>query len=115
MDRKSITDTIKPLMPVEVELRENQAAEGYSVVYSWLLKSDPERPNKRSKNIVINICGETLDDFSNLSDSAKTKALVRLETFIKTKLEEFEPDHGAHRDQSVPNEVWQVTSVLLLS
>ncbi|MDW3095025.1 MAG: hypothetical protein R8G33_05050 [Gammaproteobacteria bacterium] len=45
--------------------------EDFLVTVSWLLNNDPSQPNKRSRNVVIEIPKDTINDYSSKKDNQK--------------------------------------------
>lgn len=115
MDRSEFTTQILAVMPKDTEAFDFSDAWNYRVNYSWLLKNDPRRPHKRSRNIVILMGRELMDDFSALSGDKQQACLERLKAHIKAKLESFEGDHSAAWGEPEPIEEWVVGSADLLS
>ena len=72
----------------------------------WKIATDPKRPNKRSKTIKIIISEERLDDYANLSSASQKDFDDKLTSFLKHRLDSFNPDHQANYDQLPPVGDW---------
>lgn len=85
------------------------------IAVSWKLGSDPERPNKRSKTILLVVPREVVDDYLNKPEQQRKRDDDRLDTYIQRRLEIFDPDHTHTRDVPPPEEMWLVDSNVLNS
>ncbi len=60
---------------------------------SWKLGTDQSRPSKRAKRIRIIIPWETVYDYQNKSERQRKNDDEKLMQFIRSNLENFEPNH----------------------
>lgn len=60
---------------------------------NWKLKSDPSRPNKRSKKLRLIISEETLEDYRDANDEVVNNYDQKLNKFIGDTMANFSPDH----------------------
>jgi hypothetical protein len=79
---------------------------------SWTLNDDPERPNKKSRNIILKISHEVLDDYLYVDDPRRHEAEQKLVDFVSSRLESFNPNHDTPRHMTTPREEWRVTTAL---
>ena len=101
-------------MPPNAEIESNTVSKDLVISVSWPLKTDPDRPNKRSKTIAIRISGEATSDFNALPDAMKQGALNRLNSVIASNLKSFDPEHNKPYNSPVPVEDWLITSAQLI-
>jgi hypothetical protein len=83
--------------------------EDYEVRVSWLLLDD-ERLNKRSKNILVKITDNAVEDILDASSNARVEAVAQLERILNYRLESFNENHDADIYTEVPLEVWVIDS-----
>jgi hypothetical protein len=62
---------------------------------TWKLKSDPTRPNKRSRMIRVVISAEAAEDYASGSDGLRMASDSRFETWLRLRLDTFDPNHDA--------------------
>lgn len=79
---------------------------------SWKLGTDPSRPNKRSRTIVIRISREALEDHIYVDDDRRRAAEDKLISYLLFKLSTFSADHARLSHQEPPTEEWRVTTAL---
>jgi hypothetical protein len=82
----------------------------YRVTFSWLLNNDPERLNKRSKNLVIVITQEAVADYHDAPQNVQERAIEMLRDLIAQNLETYDPNHAAPYMTEEPSEQWLFTS-----
>jgi hypothetical protein len=79
---------------------------------SWHLNDDPLRPNKRSRNILLRIPEEVLEDHLYVDDPRRHEAEQRLAEFVRARLKTFNPQHDTPANKTPPREEWRVTADL---
>lgn len=67
----------------------------YHVSNSWKLNNDSDRPNKRSKSLVITISQEALENYRDAPENSQIRAIEKLEEIVKARLNDFNPEHDA--------------------
>lgn len=82
---------------------------GFKLSIHWKLRNDPERPNKYSKTIVIDVPRELIEDFSAYPDHVQQEALRKIGDFVSSKLMAFDPDHNHPRGTLEPVENWSMS------
>lgn len=87
------SDLIRPLFKQSAELRVLDFKDHYEAVVSWKLGTDPSRPSKRSKTIRIIVSEEAVEDYLKKSESKRENDDEKLVQFIKSNLENFDPNH----------------------
>lgn len=112
----SIHDTIAQIansvMPPNAEIRENPQTEHYQAVISWNLNDDPLRPNKKSKTIILKVSCEVLEDIPNLPKAQRVKVMSRIETYLRCKLNYFDPHHDTPYGTPSPSVTWVIDSTV---
>lgn len=96
MDRKiheHWLNLICPLFRKDAYLSVLDLKEDYEVLVSWKLGTDPSRPSKRSKTIRIIVSEEAVEDYLKKSESKRENDDEKLVQFIKSNLENFDPNH----------------------
>jgi hypothetical protein len=77
---------------------------------SWHLNDDPSRPNKRSRNIIIRISREALDDYIYVEDREERTlgSRQKLSAYVAEQLRKFDPRND-HSRYATPRTVeWHV-------
>lgn len=82
----------------------------YHTCFFWKLDSDPERPNKPSRNLSITIEQNAVEDFHDASNDVKERALARLNEIIINRMRGFNPDHENPHGTEAPTENWVITT-----
>jgi len=106
MSRRFIAEWIEQLRPVfpseaEIELHE---ANDPIITIDWPLRNDPHRPNKRSKQIMIVISREAIEDCQDFD-----RAGIMLKKIVENRYKDFEPDHDHSVLVSPPKEEWIIS------
>jgi len=79
---------------------------------SWHLGTDPHRPNKSSRIIIIRISREVLDDYIYIDEPRQHVAERQLVTYLKDRLRSYNPEHTKSPYETPPVEEWRVTTNL---
>ena len=116
MQRKELykkwINLIRPLFPNSARFRTYFKSRDYCIAIDWLLKTDLNRPRKKSKVIEITIREEFINDYLEKNADQRIKIDKGLAEFIKQKLSVFDPDHNKTRYQRRPVEEWLVSSII---
>ena len=106
-----LVDAVMKHMPSNADSYVTETEFGGAVLsVHWKLGNDPQRPNKRSKTIVIRLTRELLEDFPNYPPSMQQTAVGRIEHWIAESLKSFDPNHQMSRFQEPPTEEWVISS-----
>jgi hypothetical protein len=108
-----VVNAIRQIMPADAEIQVVNLTLGFYVGVSWRLNDDPERPNKMSKTISINVSHEAAQDFTSALEHDQADAYRRLNRFLSKNLANFDPRHNAPRHESPPVEQWFIDTNLL--
>ncbi len=115
IDHQTITETLQELLPGDVELSvDSKGKVEYVAHFNWPIKTDPERPYKRSKTVLLKINEHAMADLQRVGVKREAKTLIDLETYLKNQLYQFEPDHSSPRGQPEPVEKWEIDSLHFL-
>lgn len=109
------SDLIRPLFKHGTDLRVRDSIDHYELVVSWRLGTDPSRLSKRSKRIRIIVTEEAVEDYQEKSKQKQKNDDYKLVEFIKSKLENFEPNHDKPIEVGPPEVEWIVGSAVLNS
>lgn len=99
---------LKPLFPNHADLRLIPSGNGIQIFVDWKLNNDQERPNKRSRKIIIRFCQETLEDYEAGQPQERTIADNKIVQLISHRLSSFEPNPDTHYGFPEPLEEWPV-------
>ena len=82
---------------------------------SWALP-DTNRPNKRSKTIRLVVSREAVYEYFGKEDeSRREQDRQKVVTWIRKKLESFDPDHDMPASQIPPEVTWTIGTGVLNS
>jgi hypothetical protein len=79
---------------------------------SWYLNDAPGRPHKRSRNIILAISEEALEDYLYVDHPDRHEAEEKLAAFVIDRLKRFDPRHDVPAHATPPREQWRVTTAL---
>lgn len=72
----------------------------------WPLETDTDRPNKRSRLIIVCLSREFMSDYVAASPNNQTSETKRVVGQIKAKLAQFDPTHDSPKNALPPEETW---------
>lgn len=75
---------------------------------SGKITGDDDRPHKSARPIEITASKEKLEDYAQGPKSSQKSFDERLIKYIKTKTENFNPNHDVPPDRSIPVERWPI-------
>jgi hypothetical protein len=108
MNKATFIECIQEIMPEGCEITDTMISAGYDIRISWLLHDDPERPNKRSKTILVSIDKECISDMEALNDEQSKEAIERFRRWLETMYREHDPSNNNSRDAEPPLVKWVV-------
>jgi len=114
IDHKTITEVLSELLPEKAELIVSDNTADYLAHFDWPIDSDPRRPHKRSKTVVLKIHENAVRDLLKVGNKLEAKTLIDLETFFKNQLNQFNPNHNRPRGKPEPIVKWEVSSLHFL-
>lgn len=114
IDHQTITETLADLLPGDVELLVNRGQIEYIARFNWPIRSDPKRPFKRSKTVLLKIHENAMKDFLEIGNKKEAKMLIDLETYLKNRIHLFQPDHDSPKGKPEPVEKWEIGSLHFL-
>jgi hypothetical protein len=80
---------------------------------SWPLHTDPDRPNKESRTVIIKIPREVIGDYLNVPDPKTRRSAERqMVVYVGNKLKTFNPEHNEPLGKTPTPEIWLVPSQL---
>jgi hypothetical protein len=79
---------------------------------SWKLKTDPSRPHKTSRTIIIRITQEALEGFIYVDGPSRHDAEEMLIRHLREKYDSFNPEHSKGPWETPPIEEWLVKTGL---
>jgi|GEM_PF-1470164 len=110
--KDTLTEIVVSIMPSNAKIRVNHQIENYQANISWNLDNDPERPNKKSKTIILNVPDEVLQDILNLPEAQQQGALNKIQSYLRSNLEGFDPDHNEPYEMPSPSVTWVINSTI---
>ena len=115
INHNTITETLTELLPEDAELFVQDSKNQYLATFNWPIDSDPERPHKRSKTVLLKINEIAMRDLGEVGNKLEAKALIDLETYLKNQLQLFKPDHNNPKGKPEPIEKWEISSLHFLT
>jgi len=104
---------IKPLFPPHAEINTGSSGLDYYIDIQWHLGSDPNRPNKLSRMIKIQITHEAMKDYLDSDSKQRSERNKKFEKYIEDRKKQFNPEHDSPAGQTPPEEIWTITSSIL--
>lgn len=101
--------------PNGADLKVDPTSSDFKARVSWKVGTDPVRPNKISKLILVVVPGETADDYGNKPAERRKSDDLQLQKFIQAKLATHDPDHHRPKSVSPPEVQWVACSDVLNS
>jgi hypothetical protein len=81
--------------------------------FDWHLRNDPERPNKRSKIILVRISREAISDYANRDNEQRTRADALLKGFLADRMTALDPEPTAPAHIVSTPEEWLIETGLI--
>jgi len=106
---------LKPLFPEGSQFEVNPRSSDFKARTSWKLRTDPARPGKISKVIVVIISAEAASDYKGKSAQRQQSDDSKLQTFIQVNIAKHDPDHNNPSTVRPPEVEWIVDSSILNS
>lgn len=69
---------------------------GAAIISSWLLKTDPARPRKRSREVTLLISPSALKEFISADDGKLAELRGRVIRIILSRLKAYKPDYDGN-------------------
>lgn len=99
-------ELLTPLFPNEAEIEVDSDANDFRVRVSWKLCTDPDRPNKRAKIIVVIVPEDAADDYDNKTEYQRLSDDKKLKQYVFNNLAHHDPEHGNPHDSAPPVVEW---------
>jgi hypothetical protein len=99
---------IRPLFQDVAYFAVRVLGKNFEVEVSWIINTDPSRPNKPSKTLRIIFPWETIIDYQEKTEQEQKSADGKIIKFIKSNLENFAPNHDNPRNMIAPEVQWIV-------
>lgn len=97
---------LRPLFRDDAEIRIRPEQDGVPISVCWKLGTDPRRPNKRSKRIILFLPEEVLDDYEDGSELQREAFERRMLDKVTERLKVFDPNHESPHGHPEPEERW---------
>jgi hypothetical protein len=106
-------DLIEAELPEDSRLLMPRGGPDTIILATWRLRSDPLRPNKRSRMIRIVISEEAVADYARGSDGVRLASDERFLAWLRRQIGDFDPDHEAPLGVEPPPVTWAVGTLEL--
>jgi hypothetical protein len=103
---------IKRLFPADAQYAFFVRDGDLRIRVSWYLNDDSHRPHKPSKNIILAISEEALEDYLYGDHPGRLEAQEKVAGFIAERLRGFDPKHDTPAHMTPPREQWSITTSL---
>lgn len=101
-----ITEIMKQMPQTADKYLVPTGGDGFKLCIHWKLNNDPQRPNKYSKTIAIDVPRELIEDFPGYPEHMQRDALAKIGEYVSGKLKAFDPNHDSPRGVPEPVEHW---------
>ena len=108
--KKAWVELIKSLFPAHAEINTHNRSNDYYIDIQWYLRNDPDRPNKLSREIKIQITRAAMKDYLEFGSKQRSEWDMKFKKHVEEKLDKFNPEHDSHSGQTPPEEIWTITS-----
>ena len=98
----------------DADVNVNPYTDDFEAEASWPIPT-AECPNKRSKTVNLVISQEAVRDWLEKDESRRERDKQKVEKWIRNKLESFDANHEAPRDQLPPQVDWIIGTEVLNS
>jgi hypothetical protein len=78
--------------PKHADMARTEEGGDLCLYLDWHLRTDPTRPNKRSKVILVRITREAINDYANREEEQRKSADARLKGFLSHRLASLDPE-----------------------
>jgi len=109
------SNLIRPLFKHDAYFQVKDLKKHFEVEVFWELDTDPSRPRKPSKTIRIIVPWRVVLNYQDKSEGQRKNDDKKLIKFIKSNLENFEPDHENPMSVPPPEVQWIAGTVVLNS
>jgi hypothetical protein len=99
--------------PKHADLAPTEENGDLCLYFDWHLRTDPARPNKRSKVILVRITREAISDYANGDDEQRRQTDALLKGFLRTKLAALDPEPTAPAHIVSTPEEWLVETGII--
>lgn len=110
---KHFVSLLRPLFPSHANITRTKPDSEICILVDWKLAGDPDRPNKRSRKLVIRISQESLEDYGSASSPHRQSADERLVRHVFQRLSAFNPEHDARYGMPAPCEEWVIQTAFI--
>ncbi len=93
---------VKELFPPDTEFAFLNHDGDLHIRASRFLRNDPKRPNKRSRNVIVRITREALDDYIYVDDPHRSVVERKLVSFLKSQLRSIVWEHSEPAHKTAP-------------
>jgi hypothetical protein len=104
---------IETQIPDDARILVPSGGDDMVILFSWRLKNDARRPNKRSRMIRIVISEEAIEDYAAGTDGLRLASDARLVSWLQQELHKFDPDHDAPLGVEPPPATWSLSTLKL--
>jgi hypothetical protein len=101
------------VLPEDSRILTPSGAPDLILLATWRLRSDPARPQKRSRMIRIVIAEEALEDYARGIDGARLVSDDRFVQWLRTQMSEFDPNHDSPLGVEPQAVKWLIGTVAL--
>jgi hypothetical protein len=101
-------NTVKTIYPRHAEITKKEPSK---IRICWNLNpNDSERPNKKSKIILIEFSREFIDDYNAMNQNDKSRKDVAVTQVVTNHYSSFDPNHTATAHETPPIEIININT-----
>ena len=105
---EKFTGLLRKIFPTDAIIQRVLSSGDFSFEIDWPLNSDPDRPNKRSRMVVVCFSREFMADYVAATPSDRVHELKHIAEQIKSEFEKFDPTHELPANTLPPKEIWNI-------
>jgi predicted RNA-binding Zn ribbon-like protein len=105
---KHFAEILEGAVPKGADIAQRERSGDLCLFVDWRLGTDPTRPNKRSKSVLVRITRDAISDYSNSDERRRKSADHRLRTYLEDHVAAFDPEHDTPRHIPPPREEWVI-------
>jgi hypothetical protein len=106
-------EIVEAQLPDDARILMPRGGADLMILVTWRLHSDPTRPSKRSRLVRVVVSEQALEDYAIGSEARRAASDVRLVTWLRSRLGDFDPDHEAPLGVEPPAVTWRLDSAEL--
>ena len=106
---------ITPLFPAGTKFTSFDNLDDFKAKAYWKLNNDPNRPNKSSRIVIVEITEKAIEDYQSKSATRQEEDDTKITAQIEEFLSEFDPNHDSFPGEPTPEVKLLISGAVLNS